>query len=569
MSVLLAALLLGPQVYASTAEVRACQPLPDGRVLAATSGGLVLYGPDLDVERTWTSLDGLPGTDVRALAPSKDGASVWAGGVDGVVVVRREGWSVEPFASVRSVHALASDGDRLVVGAGRGLVVLDTHGGGGQRYDLPDASGPSRFVTSVAAVAGAVHVGTNGQGLFVWDGARLVPASAGGPSPYVHALASGGGRVLAATVGGLMDVARSSPLSTAQVRALVRMDGGWLLGTMGEGLVALDDATGTQRPVAFPVSDVTALGREGETLCAGTAEGTFVRRGGGAWRQARASGPPSNGVSALASDGERMWVGTFDRGLAVLEGGTWRTVAGLDERVNGVAVERHAGGSRAWVATARGLASVEHGTVKVRRVADGLPGDDVHAVAALRGGGVVVGTSRGAAIVREGRIEALAKSGAPTEATWAVAEAADGSLWLGTTNGLYRYRPGVPIRRFSVAGGELPDNWVTSILVEGPSVWVGTYAGGVSRLVLGLRTVSTSPQGRMAHVNPAGLAVSDGRLGAATMEGLMDRPLDGDDAAWRVDPMAAPGPDVTAVLDDGAARWVASRNGLVRWPHTP
>jgi ligand-binding sensor domain-containing protein len=572
MSLLLAALLVAPQVYTSTAEVRACQPLSDGRVLAATTGGLVLYGPDLDVERIWTAHDGLPGTDVRALALAKDGASVWAGGPDGVVAVRRDGWSVTPFASVRSVRALHLDGDRLLVGAAGGMVVIDTREGQEpRRYDLPDSSrgGPSPFVTSLAVAPGAVHVGTSGRGLFLWDGSRLVPAPAHGPSPYVHALAAGGSRVLAATVGGVVDAARSTSLSTRQVRALMRGDGGWLMGTMGEGLIALDDRTGAERPVALPARDVTALGREGDTLCAGTTDGTFVRHGDGPWRHARAGGPPSNDVTAVASDGERMWVGTFDRGLALLERGTWRTVEGLDDRVNALAVERHPNGTRLWVATARGLATVEQGIVRVRRVADGLPGDDVHAVSTLRGGGVIVGTSRGAAIVRGGRVEALAKSGAPGEATWAVAEGADGSLWLGTTNGLYRHRPGTPVRRFSVAGGELTDNWVTSILVDGASVWVGTYAGGVSRVTPGLRTVSAEPRAPRVHVNPAGLSIASGRLWAATMEGLMDRPLDGDDAAWRVDPNAAPGPDVTAVLADGEALWVASRNGLARRPRTP
>jgi ligand-binding sensor domain-containing protein len=573
---LVLALALAPaiQAFTSTADVRACQPLADGRVLAATTGGLVLYGPDLEPERVWTSFDSLPGTDVRALAVSRDGSTVWVGGVDGVAVRRRGDERWQPFAAVRSVGALLlTDDGRLLIGAAGGLEVADVSTGEARRrYDLPRdrARGPRQFVTSLAEGPQGLQVGTSGIGLWTWDGSGLKPAGDALPSPYVHVLASADGRALAGTVGGLAEVGRGRVVSSAEVRALLRVDGGWLAGTMGEGLRRLDDAKGADDPVSFPSRYVTALGREGDTLCAGTTEGTFVRRGArGAWRRARVVGPPSNDVSALALDGDRLWVGTFDRGLAALEDGRWTVVDGVDERVNGLAIERSADGSRLWVATARGLVAIERGVVTARREADGLPADDVHAVAALRGGGVLAGTARGAAIVRASGIESLVKAGAPAEATWAVAEAPDGSLWLGTTNGLHRYRPGTPIRRFSVAGGHLWDNWVTSIAFDGASVWAGTYAGGVSRLTLGARNaVSAEPWAANAHVNPAGLGVFQGRVWAATMNGLMYLSQSDGDGAWRLNQEAAPGRDVTAVARNDRWLWVASRDGLARWPVT-
>jgi ligand-binding sensor domain-containing protein len=563
-------LAVAVSAFTSTADVRACQPLPDGRVLAATSGGLVLYGPELEPERVWTSFDSLPGTDVRAIAVSRDGATVWTGGYDGVAVRRRGETAWAPFVSVPSAEALALTEDgRLLIGRAGGLDVVDAGTGGSrQRYDLPTGGGPRQLVTSLAEGPHGLQVGTSGSGLWTWDGSGLKRAAGAPPTAYVHVLASANGHALAGTVAGLVETGRGRVLSTAEVRALLRVDGGWLAGTMGEGLRRLDDATGADEAVPFPSRFVTALGRDGDTTCAGTTEGTFVRRGPrGAWRRARVTGPPSNDISALAVDGDRLWVGTFDRGLAAFEGGRWTEVRGVDEHVNGLAIERRRGGSRVWVATARGLASIEDGIVTIRREADGLPSDDVHAVAVLRGGGVLAGTARGAAIVHANGIDALVKDGAPAEATWAVAESADGSLWLGTTNGLYRYRAGTPVRRFSVAGGHLRDNWVTSIAFEGASVWAGTYAGGVSRLTFGARdSVRAEPWAANAHVNPAGLGVFRDEIQAATMRGLMSLALVGGDAAWRVDDHAAPGRDVTAVIEDGTWRWVASRDGLARWP---
>ncbi len=560
---LVLALVLAPAVeaFTSTADVRACRPLADGRVLAATSGGLVLYGPDLEPERVWTAFDSLPGTDVKAIAISGDGATLWAGGEDGVAVLRPGETRWQPLVEARSVGALLLDDEgRLLVGAAGGLDVVDARTGAHRgRFDLP-RDRARLLVTSLVRTTGGVRLGTSGRGLWSWDGSALHPSAGELPSPYLHVLASAGPRTLAGTVGGLVEVGRGRVVSTAEVRALLRVEGGWLAGTMGEGLRRIDDA-GTEHAVTSPSRFVTALGREGDAICAGTPEGTFVRRGpDGAWRHARVTGPPSNDVSALALDGERLWVGTFDRGLASYERGRWSVVSGVDERVNGLAVE----GGRLWVATARGLVTVERGTVGVHREADGLPADDVHAVAALRGGGVVVGTARGAALVRAGGIESLVKTGAPAEATWAVAEAPDGSLWLGTTNGLYRYRAGAPVGRFSVASGHLRDPWVTSVAFEGPAVWVGTYAGGVSRLTLGARNVVLAEPGAAdAHVNPAGLGVFGGRVWAATMSGLLSLRMG--DTAWRVEGGAAPGRDVTAVVRDGRAVWVASRDGLARW----
>ena len=579
MSLLLALMLaqVEGQAFTSTAEVRACQPLADGRVLSATGGGLVLYGPGLEPERIWTVFDFLPGTDIRALAVSPDGESVWVGGEGGVALVRRDGtggWQMEPFASFSMVSALlpTSDGG-LLVGAETALVLL--HGPAGQERSRHRLASRRSFVTSLAHTPSGVRVGTSGDGVWSWDedGLRRVDASL--PSPFVHTLGAAQERVLVGTVGGLAEVGRATPVSSAEVRALVRDQDAWLAGTMGEGLLRLDDA-GNWRELPFPSKHVTALGRQGDTTCAGTLNGTYVRRGHrGEWRHLRVTGPPSNDISALALDGDRLWVGTFDRGLAVLEAGRFRTVNGVDDRVNALAVERRGGdAARTWVATARGLAIVDGGgpVVSVRRQADGLPADDVHAVAALRGGGVVVGTARGAAIVRGDRIQLLAKAGAPTEATWAVAEGADGSLWLGTTNGLYRHRPGARLQRFSVAGQHLWDNWVTSILLDGSSVWVGTYAGGVSHLVLGPRdSVEAEPWAGRAHVNPAGLSLSRGELWAATMEGAST--MEGARSTssstprvWRRSAGIAPGRDVTAVVHGRGWRWIASRQGLARWP---
>jgi ligand-binding sensor domain-containing protein len=145
-------------------------------------------------------------------------------------------------------------------------------------------------------------------------------------------------------------------------------------------------------------------------------------------------------------------------------------------------------------------------------------------------------------------------------ATWALARSADGTLWIGTTAGLY-YGEGTTFRRAALATGELTDDWVTALAVDGADVFVGTYSGGVTRLrVVGAGLRGTHLGG--GYVNAGGLTVLGDRLYAATMDGALVRPKDNDAAAWEALEGAAPGRDITSVRAVGDALWFASRRGI-------
>src|SRR5204863_9447098 len=110
-----------------------------------------------------------------------------------------------------------------------------------------------------------------------------------------------------------------------------------------------------------------------------------------------------------------------------------------DGRINALAVDRHAG-HRLWIATASGLHTFDGKDVTRMTKQDGLPSRSVLALAGLRDGRIVAGTSHGAVILGTGRPERLGPKTAELGNVWAIAEDADGMLWLGTTTGLYRGR---------------------------------------------------------------------------------------------------------------------------------
>ncbi|WP_202843441.1 sensor histidine kinase [Luteimonas saliphila] len=74
------------------------------------------------------------------------------------------------------------------------------------------------------------------------------------------------------------------------------------------------------------------------------------------------------------------------------------------------------------------------------------------------------------------------QDGAPAD-IWAIAQSADGYLWLGTGFGLHRF-DGVRFERFEPsAGGALPSANVTAVTsLPSGELWVGYYHGGLTRI---------------------------------------------------------------------------------------
>jgi ligand-binding sensor domain-containing protein len=560
-------------VHTDTGEARACLPLAGGGMLVGTGGGLVRIDAAGQVSGVWTAIDGLPGTRIESIVQL--GADVWIGTDAGAARV-----TLGAGGDLAVARAYPTRPVRHVAAGPDGATYLATWDGGvrkvaGARTTLvpfkgAKLSGARARVAGLAVAGGALYAGT-AAGLYRLERGALVAVSLDGldAAQPVAALRGDGDRLWIATTEGLHV---RDPDGTVRhfgggdLRAVAALGDEIVVAGVADGLRRIDRGRLARFPGApRELAVAQTLGVAGDAVCAGGLAGAWLRPSAdAAWLRAEnRAGPPSNDISALAADGDRLWVGTFDRGLAVRDAGAWRAIAHpeLDARINAILVEPRAGAtSRVWVATANGLSTIDGSDVTRLSRRDGLPGRGVLALARLRDGRILAGTSYGAVIVGAGRPERLGPKSDTIGAVWAVAEASDGTIWLGGTEGVFRGAPGASEwTRYSLATGHLRDDWVTALVARDRTLWIGTYKGGVTRLDVSADGALTTTQLGDGWINPNGLSLDGDRLLAATMDGILTG--DGATPTWAPIEVAL-GKDATAIVRTGATHWVSTRRGL-------
>lgn len=577
------------EAFVSTDDVRACAIAKDGTIWLATTGGLARVR-DQKIDRVLTKLDGLLDGRTNALAlrggEGGDGTDVWVGTEKGLnrLKIMGDSLSVASSSSAPSVRAiLERDGVTYVATFGGGVRKLDDNGA---LVPLPflETKGPSARVrtTSLADFGGTIVAGTAGAGLYrLVDGKLVVMPVDGAKS--VSALGVHDGRLFVGALDGTISlaglVAQTGALlggvrreSSSDVRAFTSSGASFFAASFGDGML-VETKTGftaisnaPDAPDAKWMQGISVSASNGNLRCVGTPSGAFVSKGDAAWTHVTkngASNPPSNDVTTLARLGDRIYAGTYDRGVASFSNGAWSKLVGVadDARVDTMLVD----GKRLFVGTTRGLVRIDGQATTTFDAASGLPSNEVHALAALGKSAVLVGTAKGAAIVDGAKVIPLGKKqGLAIDAAWAVARGPHGSILVGASTGLYVGKLGdAKWRRLSVTSGDLPDDWVTALAVHGDDVFVGTYAGGVAKIVIASDDAMTSsvlavPGG--GSINVGGLNVVGAKLYAATMDGLFVRALDG--ASWKDETRLSLGTDVTATLASPDGLWIASRRGV-------
>ena len=150
-------------------------------------------------------------------------------------------------------------------------------------------------------------------------------------------------------------------------------------------------------------------------------------------------------LAAIASAGQSVFAGTLGRGLWRDDGSGWTAIGGVLPGLFITALQ--VVGDTLWIGTIDlGLVSLDLDSGAVRSFDEINPGLGPQNVTAIVPG-------------------------------------ADDALWITTFgSGVYRWQPEANrISHFSVAGGELPDDWVLSGAAGDSGMYFGTFGGGVAR----------------------------------------------------------------------------------------
>jgi diguanylate cyclase (GGDEF)-like protein len=286
----------------------------------------------------------------------------------------------------------------------------------------------------------------------------------------------------------------------------IATDGGGIAELAGDRVHALDLGPLFDSGAAYRLLATTDA-QGAAALWVGTRNNGLLRVSEGLWRAVHpVAEAPAATVSALlvradGGGGVELWAGLDGRGLALWRQGTWRRFdrasgALANDTVLALAETRQVGpGPRVWAGTRNGGLASWDGSRWSRfdRAGGALPHDLVQALLEVPEPGgtnrLWVGT-RGGAVTFDGR-RWQAPPGLDSEGVSILALAAQTSapaggaptVWLGTAQGLWRYRDGH--RRAWGTSDGLPNASVLALHLQRSGtrewLWVGTE-GGLARL---------------------------------------------------------------------------------------
>lgn len=338
---------------------------------------------------------------------------------------------------------------------------------------------------------GRLHLGTIGGGACVMEAGRFrcLSRDDGLPSDEVSDLVvDDTGRIWMATPAGvarfdgtsmaLFTSADGLPADEARVVILDREDRIWVGTRLG---LAVHEGDGFRPANVAPLADHSVLSLLDTPwgLLVGTSTGLHLLTDGEA-RELRPPVPAPTTFPGLAWDPSgAAWIAS-SRGLLRFDGESFLR---LDER-NGlvhaelldVLVDRE---GNVWASSDVGVSKLVPGPFRGFREQEGLPNPFARALAEAADGHLWVGTRYGAAAWSpdEGRfVTTIPGDELPDPRVYALSPAPEGGMLAGTRDGLVHWREGAFRILFERDG--LPSNYTLSLLPDGEGgVWVGTDAG--------------------------------------------------------------------------------------------
>lgn len=537
------------------------------------------------VHDSWGTKEGLPNRRVNAIVQTRDGY-LWLGTADGLA--RFDGVRFTIFNS-RTNPEIGNNDIRALFEDEDGALWIGTYGGGvirhkdGRftRYTTQDGLVHDVVYRIAAARGGGIWVSTGGGFSRLRDGRftnytaaqglvnnRVFPVF-DGPHDTTWIGTYGGG-LSRLHAGKFTTFGEAQGLGSSIVFDILQdIHGKIWVSTYGGGLLRFDGDAITRFTTKDGLGEnrvLDLLEDRASTLWIGTYDGGLSRlRDGRFTTYTKRDGLTDNLVLALYEDREgSLWVGTAN-GLDRFRNGKvtiYSTAEGLThDRV--YAVYENAAGM--WIATeGGGLNRFDQGKFTAITTAQGLAGNNVVSLGGDQAGNLWAGTvDAGMSRLGKGPIANFGIAQGLTGAVYAIVQTRDGDIWVGTSNGLHRWRNGT----FTVFGKDagLGDPAIRSLdPARNGDLWIGTNGGGLSRLRNGIFKTYTTPDGLGGNFVYALYRDHDDVLWIGSKDGGLTRLKDG-----RFFAFSAPGGLVNESIyqileDDSGDLWMSGPAQLQR-----
>ncbi len=533
--------------------------------------------------RSWQNQQGLPNNTVNAVAQTRDGY-LWLGTDAGLARFDGEHCRVlglpEGLGSLQISALLEDHRGALWIGtAGGGLSRLMN--GVIETFTTKDGLAGNSIQALIEAGSGEVWAGTP-TGLSRWHDGRFEPLASSLGSMYVTDLARDQqGDIWVATLhNGLLRFSAANTFTNSRPTGALRLvnfsprcvlvdnqNRVWV-GARDKCVYCLDQGNwtrfGTNDGLPEIVLNRLAQTPDGTIWAASINEGLHYVRAGRFHALQRKDGLSDDAILSLFCDGQFLWAGTQSGGLCRIgpkKLSVYHPMAGLSECQLRSLAETTNG--EIWLGTyGQGLYHWQAGQIEQL---PGTPWQDHVIVEALLGGrdgSLWWGAGPGLYQWQDGKLlsrydERLLAG----DRIWCLCEDRNEGLWFGTYNGQLQF---LKQKKFTAIKG-LPARPVTA-LAQAPdgTLWIGSLGGGLGRWQNGRLTLLTTKDGLQSDLVRALLLDADGTLWIGTDGGGLNRWSQGQMHNFTTE-QGLPDNSVLQILeDDDGNLWLGGNHGICR-----
>ncbi|HEY4612201.1 MAG TPA: two-component regulator propeller domain-containing protein [Bacteroidota bacterium] len=266
---------------------------------------------------------------------------------------------------------------------------------------------------------------------------------------------------------------------------------------------------------ALPSATILSLGEDTEgRLWVGTNNGLVIMQAGRFSAHPLAELSEKNVTSLYCDDLGTMWVGTFSSVMQITGVGIVKHPLHSEEFVRAIT---QAGSGSILAATNKGLHVVRGDSLIPREFLRTMQKYSIFSLHQSRDSSIWVGTElSGLFQLNQQKVKSFNRStGLLSNRVNSITEDSDGSLWIGTMNGLVKIGA-EDSQVFTTADG-LTNNFILSLLTDDEdNLWICTAGGGLVRMKRSMVQTFSAKDGLSGEAMSAIVTGSDGTLWAGT-----------------------------------------------------